>query len=220
MHPHENIKSHYEYVLPIKEEAFSCMQLLEGWCSQNKASILIDYILKTKPTKIVEIGVFGGKSLIPMAIALRVTGQGKIYGIDPWDAKASIQGMLDKGNRDWWLRLDYEEIRNALICKIEQLGLQNQVELIQSTSSNCFSIHDIDILHLDGNHSNTNSFNDVNKWVPLVKVGGLIILNDMHWSEKDALLSMQGAIDWLNEWCHKIAEFTTPGEDWGIWVKK
>ena len=84
--------SHYEYVMPqqhqniqLKRQSFAYMSQLEGWCSEDKAGILIDLIVKYKPQVIVEVGVWGGKSLVPMANALRANGSGKIYGIDPWD---------------------------------------------------------------------------------------------------------------------------------------
>jgi len=224
---HENVQtpSYYEYVAQdsqnsatLKTQIFESMKQLEGWCSEKKASILIDYILTVKPDKIVEIGVFGGKSLIPCAMALKANNRGKIYGIDPWDLNASIQGMLNTNNISWWSSINHENIRRGLLGKIDQFDLKNRVELIQTTSQNANPIQDIDILHLDGNHSSNFSYTDIIKWVPLVKVGGLILFNDMNWVENEVLTTAQ-AIEWLNTNCHKIAEFNQFGEDWGIWVK-
>ena len=90
--------SHYEYVIDrpraevVTQRAYACMRQLEGWCSEQKASILVELVLKTRPEKIVEIGVFGGKSLVPMACALKENGSGKIYGIDPWSSAESVVG--------------------------------------------------------------------------------------------------------------------------------
>ena len=44
------------------------MERLEGWCSKAKASILIDLIFAMGPTKVVEIGVWGGKSAISAGV--------------------------------------------------------------------------------------------------------------------------------------------------------
>ena len=97
--------THFEYILPVaqsldlrvevKKEAVAYMQQLEGWCSEQKAFILIDLIQKIRPKKIVEIGVWGGMSFVPMACALRANGSGKIFGIDPWESSASLEHVMN-----------------------------------------------------------------------------------------------------------------------------
>lgn len=217
--------SHLEYVIDIdkqevdkiKQKAFQFMKQLEGWCSQEKASLLIDLIIKAKPDTVVEIGVFGGKSLIPMGYALKALKKGKIYGIDPWDSQASIQGMTDEVNKKWWQSIDHDAIRRGLVSKISLFDVEKQIELIQSTSEDAPPIYDIDILHIDGNHSEEASFLDVTKWVPLVKSGGWIILDDLTWYE-NGKYTHECTIEWLNTNCIKFAEFTDQCV-WGIWIK-
>lgn len=220
---HAKPASHYEYVIQkqtpgiVKQQAHMYMRQLEGWCSEQKASLLVELILKDRPEKIVEIGVFGGKSLIPMACALRANGQGKIYGIDPWDSQASIEGVQNDANKSWWGSLDHGKIKLGLITKIAQFGLDQQIELIQSTSADASPIYDIDILHIDGNHSEPTSYFDVTKWVPFVKQGGWIIFDDMSWSE-NGVNTTGHAVAWLNANCIKFAEFSDSCQ-WGIWIK-
>ena len=202
----------------VKYQAFGFMDQLEGWCSQNKASILIDLILKEKPEVVVEIGVFGGKSLVPIACALKFNGKGKIFGIDPWDSQASVQGAMDPANRSWWGALDHQELLRGLTQKIRQFALVDQVELVQSTSANAPLIEGIQMLHIDGNHSDETTYLDVTKWVPLMKSGGWIIFDDMNWYE-NGVYTASRAIAWLNENCIKYAEFTDACT-WGIWIKR
>ena len=216
--------SYYEYVVDedaiatwVKPQAFAFMNQLEGWCSQYKASILIDLILKEKPETVVEIGVFGGKSLVPMACALRANEKGKIYGIDPWDSKASIEGAMNEVNKAWWSSLDHNAIMRGLVQKIRQFDLINQIELIKTSSANATPITGIDILHIDGNHSEETSYLDVTKWVPLVKSGGWVIFDDMSWYE-NGVYTTSRAVNWLNQNCIKFAEFNE-SDVWGIWVK-
>ncbi len=224
---YENVHplSHYEYVIQVdsdtailKLKVFEEMKSLEGWCSEKKASILIDYILSKKPDRVLEIGVFGGKSLVPMAFALQANGKGKIFGIDSWDPVVSVQGMLEESHKIWWSQLDHQKIKWGLFRKIEQLKLRDYIEIWQTTSENAPLISEIDILHIDGNHSEERAYSDVLKWVPMVKKGGIILLNDMNWSE-NGYLTMVSAIEWLDETCHKIFEFNELYESWGIWVK-
>lgn len=220
-------ESHFEYVVNqrsaqtdqstlVKQKAFQAMRELEGWCAESKAGILIDLILTHKPQTVVEIGVFGGKSLIPMGIALQANGSGKAFGIDPWSNIESVQGM-DEANKKWWSSLDHQAILNGLIGKINKFGLQDQISLVRATSKDASPIYDIDVLHIDGNHSEETSYFDVTKWVPLVRQGGIIILDDVTWVV-DGKPSQSKSVDWLNAHCVKQGQYTD-GCDWAIWIK-
>lgn len=214
--------SHYEYVSEVprdlvvasqlvKKTALQSMDQLEGWCTKYKASVLMDIIFMKKPEIVVEIGVFGGKSLIPMAYALKENRKGIIYGIDPWTNMASIEGM-DGGNKEYWGRIDHDAVLFGLMQKIKQFHLNDQVSLIRATSEDAPLISDIDILHIDGNHSEKTSMFDALKWVPLVKKGGIIIFDDITWGTTDK------AVKWMDENCIRIATFTETNS-WGIWIQ-
>jgi predicted O-methyltransferase YrrM len=219
---------HYEEVAPmpneeqrrlfsLKQELSFRMLELHGWCSFEKACFLVDLIAKTKPHVIVEIGVWGGKSLIPMAYALRNNNQGTIFGIDPWLSQESTQWTLDEANRNFWDHANHEWVYQHLIEKIAQFGVAPQIQLLRCTSEAAEPIQRIDILHIDGNHSDPTSYLDVTKWVPLVNSGGWIIFDDMTWSE-NGMGTTARAARWLDEHCHKFAEFTDVCT-WGVWVK-
>lgn len=201
----------------VKLQAYGFMNQLEGWCSDRKAGILMDLILMSKPDVVVEIGVYGGKSVIPMACALKTNGRGTIYGIDPWDTNASLEDVSDPLNRDYWGRIDHLGIMQRLIEKIDQFELQDHIQLIRNTSAGVEPIHEIGLLHIDGNHSESTSYFDVTKWVPFVKKGGWIIFDDMTWYENEKCTTGR-AVEWLNGHCIKIAEYSDNCV-WGIWVK-
>ncbi len=224
-----NPPSQIEYILgvdpadrgKIKERTLEYTSQLEGWCSKEKAGILFDLVSKTRPKTVVEIGVWGGKSLIPMALALKTNKHGKIYGIDPWSPFASIEEIKEEINKNYWLSVNHEWILLGLIDVIHQIHLGGQIELIRSTSIDAPLITDIDILHVDGNHSNKTSMEDVNKWVPYVKNGGWIIFDDMTWHE-NGINTTADAVHWLDANCVRLAVFediSIWGCVWGIWVK-
>lgn len=212
--------SHFECVVPsyqvdvgsnAKHEAFNAMKQLEGWCSVDKACVLMDLILWTKPQTVVEIGVFGGKSLIPMAYALKANGQGIVYGIDPWSSAESCIGM-EGVNQEWWGKINHDVILKGLLNKIKKFNLEEQIRLIRMTSMDAPILEEIDVLHIDGNHSEETSYQDVTKWVPHVKKGGIIIFDDITW------YTTGKAVQWLDGCCVKILEL---GGDnvWGVWIK-
>jgi len=220
-------QSHYERIVlkdndislnqNTKNKAFQYMDQLEGWCTNNKASILVDLVFMFRPKVVVEIGVFGGKSLVPMALALKMADCGMAYGVDPWDSAASVEGM-DSDNYSWWSQLDHKKILHGLQYKILIFGLENHIKLIQATSEEAAPIPNIDLLHIDGNHSERTSLIDIKKWVPLVRRGGLIILDDITW-EINTQSSQSKSTQWLDENCVKLAEFHDTINDWGIWIK-
>jgi predicted O-methyltransferase YrrM len=202
----------------VKNSAYWYMDQIYGWCSHSKASILIDIIQRISPQKIVEIGVWGGKSLVPMAYALKNQGSGKIYGIDPWDSNESIQGVQNEANRAYWGQVDHEAVFQSLLVNLDRFDLNGYVELIRNSSANADPIEGIDLLHIDGNHSDITSYIDVTKWVPLVNPGGWIVVDDISWYENGAFTQAE-SVKWLNEHCHKMAEIVDVCT-WGIWVKK
>lgn len=212
--------SHYEYqleknqirdLLDLRERAYAAMAQMEGWCSNKKACLLMDLILAIRPEIIVEIGVFGGKSVVPMAYALQYNRKGKIYGIDPWSSACSAEGM-DGVNFEWWSAVEHEKIYQRLQHQIDEFDLRDQIELIRATSEACPPIPNIDILHIDGNHSEKASYLDVTKWVPLVRSGGIIIFDDVNWE------TTRAATEWLHESCIYVGEVM--GDNiWGIWLK-
>lgn len=213
--------SHYEQVTAgrsnylnsgnFKKKALQAMNELDGWCTKEKATVLMDLVLMLKPQRVVEIGVFGGKSLVPMAFAVRELGSGIVIGIDPWSQEESAIGM-DGGNLEYWGNLDHDRIYKKLTSKISKFGLDSTILLIRKSSEQADPIGDIDMIHIDGNHSEEASLFDVNKWVPLVRKGGIIVFDDVNWE------STNKATAWLDENCIKFAEFHADNI-WGIWIK-
>jgi predicted O-methyltransferase YrrM len=212
--------SYYEHVVavhktksesPYKQRILTKIKQLDGWCSDFKASTLMDLVWFMQPKVVVEIGVFGGKSLVPMGFALKQLGGGVAYGIDPWSTAASAEGM-DGANKDWWSSIDHGAILSKLQTKISEFGLDNYITLVQTTSAAAPEIENIDILHIDGNHSNDASYFDALKWVPLVRSGGLIIFDDLTWG------TTERATNWLDENCVRIITMKDSDNEWAVWV--
>ncbi len=203
-----------------KTKALSCMAGVDGWCTEEKASILMDLLFLKRPQKVVEIGVWGGKSLIPLAIALNQNQRGVIYGIDPWKTDASTF-QLEGDHLEWWNEVDHERIYNGFMSKINLYHLGDVVEVVRASSKDAEIIDEIDFLHIDGNHSEISSLFDVKKWVPHVKKGGIIILDDLDYGEElESGATTRKAADWLDMNCTRFLQFKAEKNEWAIWVKK
>lgn len=153
---------------------------LPGWCTVEKACDLADVILRLKAEKTVEIGVFGARSLIPMAMAHAEQDRGIIIGIDAWDAAASVEGET-KENAEWWGKVDHEAIYQGAVNHIKQLGLEKYVQLIRARSDDVEVPDVIDVLHVDGSHT-AQAIKDVDRFAPRVRPGGIVFLDDIHWA--------------------------------------
>lgn len=170
---------------------------LLGWCPENKAEYLKSWIREHKPMAIVEIGVYGGASLIPMALEGFNYGA-KVVGIDPWDSKVCLQGMKSRENRDWWRNhSELDLVQSSCRDALQKLGLNN-VELWVGTSDfykNSFQDNEIGLLSIDGNHGQ-QALIDGKNYIRKVKVGGLIACDDEWWKEGE-VATVQALIDWL-----------------------
>jgi len=193
-----------EKIIEIIEKTLPQMH---GWCSLEKAKKFIDLIEKQKPEVCVEIGVFGGASLIPQAMALKENKKGKVHGIDPWTSDCALEEMVNKDHKDWWSKLDLESVYKSCIQKIEQFELQSYCRIIRDKSENVYDTFpngSIDILHIDGNHSEALSYKDAVLYLPKVKKNGYIMFDDIWWTEQDNYVTTRKAIVHLLEKCDKV----------------
>ncbi len=202
-----------------KIKAFAYMSNLDGWCSEEKASILMDLLFLKRPKKVVEIGVWGGKSLIPIAIALNQNQQGIVYGVDPWKTENSTY-KLEGDHLDWWNEVDHERIYNGFLSKIHLYHLGDVVEVIRASSKDAQIVEEIDFLHIDGNHSEDSSLLDVKKWVPNVRKGGIVILDDLDYGEElEGGSTTRKAAEWLDKTCTRFLQFKAQKNEWAVWIK-
>lgn len=175
----------------LEEYASEYMLSMHGWCTPEKARDLMRTVLEEKPKVVVEIGVFAGKSLFAMGAAMNeIKSEGKVYGIEPWNNVACAQGY-EKGdpNRVWWEGLNMGQIERAFYAVRTYLNQGERVVVLKTKSASAVEkfreLHragtPIDLLHIDGNHSEEASTADVEMFMPLVKPGGVVFMDDLNW---------------------------------------
>lgn len=180
------------------DQIASLIPRLEGWATVEKAVAMADLIVSSKPKVIVEIGVFGGRSLIPQALALRELGSGHIYGIDPWRLAPVLEGNLNEADAKWWSRnVDLHEIHKGFMEALWREALDPWVTILRCTAEQALPLlPEIDILHIDGNHSELASCRDVEQFLPKVPAGGLIWFDDIDWeTTRQAVLLLSTACE-------------------------
>jgi hypothetical protein len=157
---------------------------LEGWCTPRKAKILYDLVLASDARMSVELGVFGGRSLIPLALAHRHKGSGFATGVDPWEARSALEGGNDPRNNAWWSGLDLESIYAGFVRAVLAHDLTYRCRWVRATSDaavGLFADESVTLLHQDSNHSELVSCGEVRLWAPKVRSGGYWVIDDTDW---------------------------------------
>ena len=158
------------------------LPVMEGWLTPERAHEMYDLICRVQPDVVVEIGVFGGRSLITQALALRDVGKGHIIGIDPWKKEEALS-EIGEAEMAWWNAVDYHKIHSGCVDTIWELGLDHWVTIIRAASQDCvWMMPKIDILYIDGNHTEAASCRDVELYLPKVKQNGWVWADDMDWA--------------------------------------
>lgn len=155
------------------------------WCSEVKAHAFAAAVLALRPDTIVEIGVWKGTSLIPFALACREVGKGTVHAIDPWSARASVEGMTGE-NLTWWSKVDHDAIYKEFMGHVTRFGLHDIIKIHRKKSDDVTPPEKIDLLHLDGNHS-AQAIRDVDRYARNVRPGGLCYVDDLDWANGTVL---------------------------------
>lgn len=192
--PHDQAESPWWQRRPHGMHLSSCPELRreiedaapEGgdWCSPDRAVQLAALVMELRPEIVVEIGVWMGGSAIPMAIALRHRGVGQLLAVDAWSPDASVAGQ-DGDNAAWWRSLGFDghaRAHQTFMARLQKHRISPEHCKVQhQTSDQAMVPTSIDLLHHDGNHG-PQVVVDVARWGAAVRVGGVLILNDLNWA--------------------------------------
>ena len=152
--------------LSSQTEIEEALDGVEGWFSPREAWVLhqsIHNLSPERPITVVEIGSSRGRSTIAAAHALlaRANG-GTLYAIDPQDDDR------------------FQQLRTNL----SSVGVESVVRLIRATSREArkqFGAEPLDLIFIDGSHEYEDVRDDLRDWLPLVRPGGIVAVNDPFW---------------------------------------
>jgi len=182
-----------------KQHTLAHQPEIMGWCTLEKAEKMMELIHDTHPQLCVEIGVFGGSSIYPTAAALRFFKKGVVYAIDPWAHQECLEGYSSTDvNALWWEKVDLDEVYRYFNGMLQHYNLIHFCSVLRMSSENAlgrFQNESIDVLHIDGNHSEEAALSDVQMFLPKVKKGGYIWFDDANWS------TTRKAVSYLREQC-------------------
>ena len=154
-----------------------------GWSSLDKAGCIIDAIdeicQKREDPVCVEVGVYGGKSLIPAALELKRHSKGIIHGIDPWSNEEATK-QYDGAHLEWWSNVNLTRIYNIFIETISNTDTKDYINIIKKASDDAPDFDYIDYLYIDGQHTE-QAFRDSDKYATKIRTGGYCFIDDINW---------------------------------------
>lgn len=170
----------------------------DGWCSRDKAHTLAAIIVALRPRVVVELGVWMGGSAIPMALALWTVGSGQLVAIDAWSAEMSVAGQEAEIHRTWWAGMGERGHLRAFetfLSRLRALGIPpDHCTVRRQRTDEALVPPSIDLLHHDANHG-PQVLADIERWTPAIRIGGMLILDDLDWAGGHVLRARDRAVE-------------------------
>lgn len=161
-----------------------------GWCDIDKAITLASIVIATRPKAALELGVFAGKSAIPIALAMQDVG-GTLYAVDCWDGAKSSEGYTGPNKEYWSDQKRLSDAETQFRELVKEYGLEPHVVIKRAASDAIEIPEQIGLFHCDGQHTQ-QAVRDVAHFAPQVPFGGIIVMDDLNW-ENDGRADVQKA---------------------------
>lgn len=155
--------------------------ILPGWCSEAKAFTLASIVVALRPDISLECGVYGGRSLFPIAFAHKAIDHGFVIGIDPWSREVAMREQTTDEDRDWWSKLDLEQLHTGVQSFIAKHSLASFVRIERKETRAVNAPNSIGLLHIDAGHGEC-AVHDAVKFGPRVHIGGFCVTDDTNWT--------------------------------------
>src|SRR5271155_2257581 len=163
----------------------ACIVSLHGWTTVDKGLRLAELVISAQARLSVELGVFGGRGTISMAIGHEALNSGWVVAVDPWERAASLEGVNAPENDAWWGTIDHEAIYKSCIRALADSQVERFCRVLRQRShvaAGGFADGSIAVLHQDSNHSEAVSATEVEQWTPKLCAGGYWVADDTDWA--------------------------------------
>lgn len=193
-------------------------EFTRDWFSQN-VPVWRQIISRDKPTKILEIGSFEGRSTCWIIEMCTEHSQSEIevYCVDTWEGGIEHQkgGRVESQMSDIERRFDHNIFvarskvsKEVSVFKVKKYSNHGLPELMASGKYGYF-----DLIYIDGSHQAPDVLTDAVMSFQLLKVGGVMIFDDYLWTMdepgfQDVLKMPKPAIDaFVNIFQRKMSIF-------------
>lgn len=185
-------------------------QFSSDWFSHNINGLtaIIDYV---KPTRILEVGSFEGRSTVFfLEEALKHQAQVEIFCIDSWEGGAEHQGVWNMGEVESRfhhnIQLAQSRFPQGRVHTLRGYSHPKMIELLAQGFTSYF-----DYIYIDGSHEAPDVLFDALLAHRLVRPGGIISFDDYLWSpdadgEQNHYMLVKPAVDhYVNTYQQKLS---------------
>lgn len=185
-----------------------------GGCPWSKAKIMIDIIVERNLKTCVEIGVYRGRSFFPIVYACSLT-KGSALGIDPFEGGDAMQDDVPSNVKTdvnkFMNNVNLPNIYKECMKRLVEAPFGSHGNIIRKKSDDAVDDvpESLDFLHIDGNHDKVRVESDVKNYLPKLRKGGVIVLDDTNWE------STEGAQESVSQQCTLLYDHY----EWKAYVK-
>ena len=105
-------------------------------------------------------------------------------------------------NQEWWATLDLDKHYESFVEHTVRAKVVRHIQYCRMSSWDASRfLPDMDMVHIDANHAEWPSTSDVVNWLPKLKVGGYIVMDDVNWE------STQTALKFVLKRCEFVARY-------------
>jgi predicted O-methyltransferase YrrM len=203
--------------VPLEKCIARAISELEGWCTIRKARMLCDLIQSNDCRSALEVGIFGGRSLIPMALTMRHLGRGYVVGIDPWSNQEATKIATSTENDKWWRDIDLSKIKRSYLVGLLRFDVLPFVKTLELNSEQALAAlagQKFDLIHVDGSHAEEQAYRDVISWSKLLERGNILVMDDINWE------TVRKARSWIINHFDVIDEVSEEDSAYGAYRKR
>lgn len=177
---------------------------IPGQSDNEKLKSLIELFTRVEAGDVVEIGSYWGRSAYALGFLASHHCIGSTVSIDPWDVFSSdSQGEGTEVVNEASRLINWDLVFRGFVVSVSGL---NNINYIRKPSEGAVAIYQdaaargvlstaelgtvpltgkISVLHIDGNHMYKQVKKDIEIWLPFVREGGWVLIDDYEWSFGD-----------------------------------
>lgn len=178
--------------------------VIPGQSDNEKLKSLIQLFTRVVAGDVVEIGSYWGRSAYALGFLSDQHKIGTMLSVDPWNVLANdSQGEGTEVVNEASRLINWDLVFQGFVVNVSGL---NNINYIRKPSEEAADVYQqarqtselksdllgttaisgsISLLHIDGNHMYEHVKKDIEMWLPFVKAGGWVLVDDYDWSFGD-----------------------------------
>lgn len=152
---------------------------VQGWFSEGDVAAYRSLVESNQNGRMIELGTWKGRSLSSIIPIAKASNYLEVVAVDTFKGSP---GEVNHSHKDAL----YMDIRAIFDRAMQDVGAGNMVTVHEDHHQNVVSKYPdeyFDLVFIDAEHGTTKVMEDINLWLPKVKVGGYISGHDYDWPD-------------------------------------